>query len=110
ARTLMGLTQEAAADLHLVLDAAKAAGDPAQQCEVLIALGQVYRMGDELDRAMEYLTAALHLCRESGDRRSLANVLHHLGTVAWSAGNNLQASIYHQEAADLSRGLEEQDL
>jgi tetratricopeptide (TPR) repeat protein len=107
---LGGRLQDAVDDLQLVLDAARAAGDQDGQRELLIALGQVYRMADRLDLAMEYLNAALAICRECLDRRSLANVLHHLGTVAWSAGNNLQASIYHQEAADLSRGLDDLDL
>ena len=76
----------------------------------VLALGQAYRMADQLDAATEYLTAALELCRAHGDQHSLANVLHHLGTVAWSAGNNFHASLYHQEALELCARLEVEDI
>jgi tetratricopeptide (TPR) repeat protein len=67
-------------------------------------------MADQLDDATEYLTAALELCRAQGDQHSLADVLHHLGTVAWSAGNNFHASLYHQEALELCARLQVEDL
>jgi tetratricopeptide (TPR) repeat protein len=50
------------------------------------------------------------LCRAQGDQHSLANVLHHLGTVAWSAGNNFHASLYHQEALELCGRLQVEDI
>jgi DNA-binding SARP family transcriptional activator len=102
---LGGQMQEAVADLKRVVEAARASGDEVRQRTAFIALGQVYRMADQLDDATEYLTAALELCRAHGDQYSLANVLHHLGTVAWSAGNNFHASLYHQEALELCARL-----
>ncbi len=111
ARALLGgQMQEAVADLKRVVEAARASDDQERQRTAFIALGQVYRMADQLDSATEYLTAALELCRAQGDQHSLANVLHHLGTVAWSAGNNLHASLYHQEALELCGRLEVEDL
>jgi tetratricopeptide (TPR) repeat protein len=107
---LGGQMQEAVADLKRVVAAARASGDQVRQRTAYIALGQVYRMADQLDDATEYLTAALELCRAQGDQHSLANVLHHLGTVAWSAGNNFHASLYHQEALELCGRLEVEDL
>jgi tetratricopeptide (TPR) repeat protein len=102
--------QEAVADLKRVVEAAQASGDQGRQRAAFIALGQVYRMADQLDAATEYLTAALELCRAQGDQHSLANVLHHLGTVAWSAGNNFHASLYHQEALELCGRLQVEDI
>jgi tetratricopeptide (TPR) repeat protein len=107
---LGGQMQEAVADLKRVVEAAQASADQERQRTAFIALGQVYRMADQLDAATEYLTAALELCRAQGDQRSLANVLHHLGTVAWSAGNNLHASLYHQEALELCAHLQVEDI
>jgi tetratricopeptide (TPR) repeat protein len=107
---LGGQMQEAVADLKRVVEAARASGDQVRQSTAFIALGQVYRMADQLDDATEYLTAALELCRAQGNQHSLANVLHHLGTVAWSAGNNFHASLYHQEALELCGRLEVEDI
>ncbi len=110
-RALLGRQmQEAASDLHRVLEAAQASNDQERQRSTLIALGQVYRMADQLDPATQYLTAALEICRAQGNQYSLADVLYHLGTVAWSAGNNVQASLYHQEAMDLCRRLGIEDI
>jgi DNA-binding SARP family transcriptional activator len=105
-----GQMQGAVADLQRVVEAAQASGDQDRQRIAFIALGQVYRMADQLDAATEYLTAALELCRAQGDQHSLANVLHHLGTVAWSAGNNFHASLYHQEALELCGRLQVEDI
>jgi tetratricopeptide (TPR) repeat protein len=111
ARSLLGgQMPEAVADLKLVAEAARTSGDQVRQRTAFIALGQVYRMADQLEAATEYLTTALELCRLQGDQYSLANVLHHLGTVAWSAGNNFHASLYHQEALELCGRLEVADI
>ncbi len=107
---LGGQMQGAVADLKRVAEAARASGDQERQRTAFIALGQVYRMADQLDDATEYLTTALELCRAQGDQHSLANVLHHLGTVAWSAGNNFHASLYHQEALELCGRLQVEDI
>jgi tetratricopeptide (TPR) repeat protein len=107
---LGGQMQGAVADLKRVVDAAQTSGDQERQRTAFIALGQVYRMADQLDAATEYLTAALELCRAQGDQHSLADVLHHLGTVAWSAGNNFHASLYHQEALELCGRLQVEDI
>lgn len=110
-RVLLGGQMQAAVDdLRRVLDAAQAAGNSALQRTALIALGQAYRMADQLEPATEFLSAALDLCRQEGDLRSVADVLYHLGTVAWSAGKNYHASLYHQEALDLAKRLGSQDL
>lgn len=111
ARALLGGQMQAAvADLKRVAEAARASDDQVRQRTAFIALGQVYRMADLLDDATEYLTAALELCRAHGDPHSLADVLHHLGTVAWSAGNNFHASLYHQEAMEICARLDVEDI
>ncbi len=107
---LGGQMQAAVADLRRVVDAAQAGGDSLLRRTALIALGQAYRMADQLESATEFLSAALDLCREAGDLRSVADVLYHLGTVAWSVGKNYHASLYHQEALDLCKRLDSQDL
>jgi tetratricopeptide (TPR) repeat protein len=67
-------------------------------------------MADRLDEAMTHLASALKVARASADKPSLADILYHLGTVAWSAGNNRQATIFHGEAVKICYELRLQDL
>lgn len=100
-----GMADEAIADLALVLQAARAAGEQDKERDLLINMGQVYRRVDQYDSALYYLEAGLKLARQRGDQQSVVDALYHLGTVAWSQGYNDQALIYHQEAVDICRQL-----
>ncbi len=100
-----GMADEAVADLALVLEAARAAGEPDKERDLLIHMGQVYRRVDQYDRALYYLEEGLKLARQRGDQQSVVDALYHLGTVAWSQGYNDKALIYHQEAVDICRQL-----
>jgi predicted ATPase/DNA-binding SARP family transcriptional activator/pimeloyl-ACP methyl ester carboxylesterase len=100
-----GMADEAIADLALVLEAARAAGEQDKERDLLINMGQVYRRVDQYDRALYYLEEGLKLARQSGDQQSVVDALYHLGTVAWSQGYNDQALIYHQEAVEICRQL-----
>lgn len=110
-RGLMGgHVEEAVADLLLVLDAARDIGDQERERVVLIRIGQVYRYGDRYNDALYYLKAALAVARQSGDDRSVADALYHLGSTVWSQGKNDEALAYHQEAVEICRRLDLSDL
>jgi predicted ATPase/DNA-binding SARP family transcriptional activator/pimeloyl-ACP methyl ester carboxylesterase len=100
-----GMADEAIADLDLVLEAARAAGEQDKERDLLINMGQVYRRVDQYNSALHYLEAGLQRARQRGDQQSVVDALYHLGTVAWSQGYNDQALVYHQEAADICRQL-----
>lgn len=102
ARTLAGEFEGAVADLSLAL-AAAAGGAHAQR--LLVQLGMVSRRADRLAEAEGYLRQALAAARASSDRRGTADALFHLGTVAWSTGDNRGAARYHEEAVALVGAL-----
>jgi tetratricopeptide (TPR) repeat protein len=70
----------------------------------------LYRREDQLDRAATCLNQALTAARRLDDQRRVADTLYHLGTVIWSQGRNREAETYHQEAVDISRALQLDDL
>lgn len=65
---------------------------------VLVALGMAHRRQDHYGAARARLAEALELARAAADSHSIADILYHLGTVAWSAGDNVEASAVHEEA------------
>lgn len=109
-RGLMGEFNGAVADLSYVRDAAHEAGDLAWERELLVNLGQLYRKAERHDEAAHHLGKVLHFAQSSGNLRAAADTLYHLGTVAWDEGDNTQAAMYHQEAADICRRLGLQDI
>jgi tetratricopeptide (TPR) repeat protein/tRNA A-37 threonylcarbamoyl transferase component Bud32 len=105
-----GHAEEAATDLQRVLDAVRETGEQDRERVLLIRIGQAYRFADRYSEALDYLKAALDVARRGDDERSVADVLYHLGTIAWSQGYNDQALAYHQEALDICQRLGLTDL
>lgn len=91
----------AVADLEVAL-AAYPPDDPRRR-GTLTALGMTHRRQDHYHAARAYLAEALGLARAAGDAPGVADILYHLGTVAWSAGDNAEASTVHEEAVAICR-------
>ena len=70
----------------------------------------IYRRADDYDNAMAHLSKGLELARENDDKHGVADALYHMGSVAWSQGENLQATEYHREAYDIIRELNLTDI
>lgn len=104
-----GYAEEAIADLKLVLNAVREAGDQNRERVLLTRMGQVYRYSDRYSEALDHLKAALEVARR-GDEHYVADALYHLGTTVWSQGYNDQALVYHQEAVDICQRLKLSDL
>jgi len=101
ARAQAGQTQGAVADMRRVIDALRAGGERAKTRDALIQLGMAYRRADNYDDATACLTEALAESRAMHDERHAADTLYHLGTVAWSTGQNHEAIGFHQQAVEI---------
>lgn len=109
-RRLTGDFIGAVADLQHVRYAAHAAGDSTWERDLLIQLGQLYRLTEQHNEAAHYLNKVILFSRGNGNLRAVADALYHLGTVAWDEGDNAQARRYHQEAVDICRRLGLRDI
>ena len=101
ARAQAGQTQGAVDDIRRVIDVLRASGERAKTRDALIQLGMAYRRADAYAEATACLTEALAESRAMNDERHAADTLYHLGTVAWSTGQNEQAIGFHQQAVDI---------
>ena len=101
ARAQAGQTQGAVADMRRVINALRASGEREKTRDALIQLGMAYRRADQYEEATACLTEALTESRSMNDERHAADTLYHLGTVAWSTGQNDQAISFHQEAVEI---------
>ena len=101
ARAQAGQTKGAVADIRRVIDALRASGERAKTRDALIHLGMAYRRADQYDEATACLTEALRESRLMNDELHAADTLYHLGTVAWSTGQNDKAIGFHQQAVDI---------
>lgn len=110
ARAQAGQTEGAVADFQRVIEAARALGEHAHACDVLIQLGMAYRRADAYEQAVACLDEALTASRATRDERHVADTLYHLGTVAWSNGRNDLAITHHQQAVDICERLHLTDL
>jgi len=110
ARAQAGQTQGAVADIRRVIDVLRAGGERAKTRDALIQLGMAYRRADEYDEAAACLTEALAESRAMNDERHAADTLYHLGTVAWSTGQNDQAIGFHQQAVEICERMGFTDL
>jgi tetratricopeptide (TPR) repeat protein/DNA-binding XRE family transcriptional regulator len=101
ARAQAGQTQGAVADIRRVIDVLRTGGEREKTRDALIQLGMAYRRADQYEEATTCLTEALAESREMNDERHAADTLYHLGTVAWSTGQNDQAIRFHQQAVEI---------
>lgn len=110
ARAQAGQTQGAVADMRRVIDVLRAGGEREKTRDALIQLGMAYRRADRYEQATACLTEALAESREMNDERHAADTLYHLGTVAWSNGQNDQAIGFHQQAVEICERIGFTDL
>ena len=110
ARAQAGQTQGAVADMRRVIDALRAGGEREKTRDALIQLGMAYRRADQYEEATACLTEALAESRAMNDERHAADTLYHLGTVAWSTGQNGQAIEFHQQAVEICERMACDDL
>jgi tetratricopeptide (TPR) repeat protein/transcriptional regulator with XRE-family HTH domain len=101
ARALAGQTQGAVADIRRVIDVLRASGEREKTRDALIQLGMAYRRADQYEEATACLTEALAESLAMDDKHHAADTLYHLGTVAWSTGQNDQAIGFHQQAVEI---------
>ncbi len=101
ARAQAGQTQGAVADIRRVIAALRAGGEREKTRDALIQLGMAYRRADQYDEATACLIEALRESRLMNDERHTADTLYHLGTVAWSTGQNDKAIGFHQQAVEI---------
>jgi transcriptional regulator with XRE-family HTH domain/tetratricopeptide (TPR) repeat protein len=100
----------AIADTDQVLAAARHARDLDAEADALVTLGMIYRRMDAVARARELLSRALAAARTVGNERRVADILYHLGSVAWIEGDNVEATSAHSEAVAIADRLELRDL
>lgn len=110
ARAQAGQTQGAVDDIRRVIAAARADSDREKTRDALIQLGMAYRRADQYEEATACLTEALTESRAMRDERHAADTLYHLGTVAWSTGQNDQAIGFHQQAVEICERMDFSDL
>lgn len=103
--SILGRLDEAISDLQFVRQKLHELGDTQGELDVLIRLGQAYRKWDYQSQALIYLNDGLDLARESGNEHAVADILFHLGTVAWDLGENHQSENYHREAVEIAHRL-----
>jgi len=101
ARAQAGQTQGAVADIRRVIEVLRAGGEREKTRDALIQLGMAYRRADQYKEATACLTEALAESRAMNDERHAADTLYHLGTVAWSTGQNHEAIGFHQQAVEI---------
>lgn len=101
ARAQAGQTQGAVADMRRFIDALRAGGEREKTRDALIQLGMAYRRADQYEQATACLNEALAESLAMNDERHAADTLYHLGTVAWSNGQNDQAILFHQQAVEI---------
>jgi len=101
ARAQAGQTQGAVVDIRRVITALRTSGERAKTRDALIQLGMAYRRADAYEAATACLTEALAESRAMNDEHHAADTLYHLGTVAWSTGQNDQAIGFHQQAVEI---------
>jgi tetratricopeptide (TPR) repeat protein len=87
--------------MRRVIDALRASGEREKTRDALIQLGMAYRRADQYEQATACLNEALAESRAMNDERHAADTLYHLGTVAWSNGQNDQAILFHQQAVEI---------
>ena len=110
ARAQAGETEGAVADIRRVVEAMRIAGDRERTRDALVQLGMAYRRADAYREATTCLNEALAESRALQDERMTADTLYHLGTVAWSTGQNDKAIGHHQQAVEICERIGLADL
>lgn len=91
----------AVTSFETALSHARAVGDAQRACELLAKLGMAHRRADDYASARVASSEALAAARGLQEPSRIADALYHLGTVAWSDGENEMALRCHSEAVAL---------
>lgn len=94
-----------------VLDSALVfSGDPTEETlklEILNELGSVYRRQGSNEKALDYHSEALEICRELNDKVSISTTLGYIGIIQDIMGHYDQALKTQQETLELRRELDD---
>jgi tetratricopeptide (TPR) repeat protein/transcriptional regulator with XRE-family HTH domain len=96
-----GRSAEAVQAFEAALQDARRLDDAAWTRDLLTKLGMAHRRADDYARAVDCLGQSLAASRALGEPQRVADTLYHLGTVAWSDGDNTLALRLHREAVAL---------
>lgn len=96
-----GRSAEAVASFDAALAGARRLGDAGWTRDLLTKLGMAHRRADDYVRASDCLGRSLAASRTLDEPLRVADTLYHLGTVAWSDGDNTLALRCHAEAVAL---------
>lgn len=77
----------------------------AQVARIYNDLGDVYRMLGRMEQAREHLERALHICKDSGDRKGEGWALNRLGRVYSIMGQRERAREYFEQALAICREI-----
>jgi tetratricopeptide (TPR) repeat protein/DNA-binding XRE family transcriptional regulator len=91
----------AVADFAAALALARTVKDAEASCDLLAKLGMAHRRADDYAAARAVLGESLAAARALQEPQRIADALYHLGTVAWSDGDNMLALRCHGEAVTL---------
>jgi DNA-binding SARP family transcriptional activator len=90
-----------AREIHTqVLAAARRAGDPRGEAEVLVRFGDIQRVSGGIEIARTALTEALEIYRGLDDHDGIHAALYRLGQVGLSCGDHCYAERYLREAVE----------
>ncbi|MDZ4085943.1 MAG: tetratricopeptide repeat protein [Tabrizicola sp.] len=107
---LTGDWEEALATLDSGLSAILGADDPAQELEILIALGDVLRQSGDFARARERLELARAIARRSGNELMLCKALGILAGTYKYSGDYPRALVIYQEALVVAERVQEDNM
>jgi CHAT domain-containing protein/tetratricopeptide (TPR) repeat protein len=101
--------RQALAKYEAALSLWRANSDPGGEAKALDALGLVYSLLGENQKALEYYNKALTLWRSARDQRGEGRTLHNLAFVYLNTADREKALTYLNEALPLRRGADDQD-
>lgn len=107
---LTGDWEEALSTLDNGLSAILGADDPAQEIEILIALGDVLRQSGDFARARERLELARAIARRSGNELMLCKALGILAGTYKYSGDYARALVIYQEALVVAERVQEDNM
>ncbi|MBE9507554.1 MAG: AAA family ATPase, partial [Chloroflexi bacterium] len=88
------------------LELARQLGDQRFEVGILIGMGQVYAWGDQPERGVEYLQAALPICQALDDKMTEMDLLNLIGLQFERSGDYYQLlTEYHQKRLHISREI-----
>jgi tetratricopeptide (TPR) repeat protein len=90
---------------HLGLEAAQRSGDERARANVLLSLGSLHELTDELELAIGHCEDSLALSRRLGDRLAEFEALRVLGIVLTKQNRLDEATAYFEEGLSISREL-----